>query len=186
MVQNFYSSLDAVGDIPDGATILIGGFGICGMPHNLCKALSERPGAGGYRIVSNAGGMNGWGAALLFESKKVSSIIATRVGPACKAYEEQVLNKEIEIELIPQGTFAERIRAGGAGIGGAAGDEEEREPDRADACHGGEAYRQREPRAAGSGLAPRGWLDIDNHFQRRQEPGACSVVSAPRCSGSTS
>ena len=118
MAETFDSSLNAVGDIPDGATILIGGFGICGMPHNLCKALSERPGAGGYRIVSNAGGMNGWGAALLFESKKVSSVIATRVGPACKAYEDQVLNKEIEIELIPQGTFAERIRAGGAGIGG--------------------------------------------------------------------
>jgi 3-oxoacid CoA-transferase subunit A len=72
----------------------------------------------GFRLVSNAGGMNGWGSGLLFEGKKVRSIIASRIGPACKAYEEQALQNEIEYELIPQGTFIERIRAGGAGIGG--------------------------------------------------------------------
>jgi 3-oxoacid CoA-transferase subunit A len=118
MAKTFKNASEAVADIPAGARILIGGFGICGMPHNLCKALSDRVGAGDLEIVSNAGGMNGWGAGLLFEAKKVKSIIATRVGPACKAYEDQVMNNEIEIELIPQGTFAERIRAGGAGIGG--------------------------------------------------------------------
>jgi 3-oxoacid CoA-transferase subunit A len=118
MAEIIKNSMDAVKDIPDGATILIGGFGICGMPHNLCKALSQRSGVGGFQIVSNAGGMDNWGVGLLFESKKVRSIIATRVGPACKAYETQVLGEKIEIELIPQGTFAERIRAGGAGIGG--------------------------------------------------------------------
>ena len=117
MSKIFKSATAAVADIPAGARVLIGGFGICGMAHNLCKALSERDGAGNLKIVSNAGGVNGWGAGLLFEAEKVKSIIATRVGPACKAYEDQILSNEIEIELIPQGTFAERIRAGGAGIG---------------------------------------------------------------------
>lgn len=112
------SSAEAVADVQSGATILVGGFGICGMAASLCKALSERHDAGEFRLVSNAGGMDGWGAGLLFEAKKIKSVIATRVGSACKAYENQALNKEIELELIPQGTFAERIRAGGAGIGG--------------------------------------------------------------------
>jgi len=114
----FPSSAAAVADIPDGATILIGGFGIVGMAHNLCKALAERGDAGNFTLVSNAGGMDGWGAGLLFEAKKVRAVIASRVGPACKAYERQALAEEIEIELSPQGTFIERIRAGGAGIGG--------------------------------------------------------------------
>ncbi len=118
MAEIMGSSLDAVADIPDGATILIGGFGICGMPHNLCKALSLREDAGNFHLVSNSGGMDGWGSGLLFEGKKVSSIIASRIGPACKAYEQQALQNEIKYELIPQGTFIERIRAGGAGIGG--------------------------------------------------------------------
>ncbi len=118
MSRIFPGSAEAVADIPSGAAILIAGFGICGMPHNLCKALSERPGVGDLRIVSNAGGMNGWGEGLLFEAKQVSRIIATRVGPACKAYEDQVMAGEIDLELSPQGTFRERIRAGGAGIGG--------------------------------------------------------------------
>lgn len=118
MAEVMKSSAEAVSDIADGATILIGGFGICGMAHNLCKALSERNGVGNFRIVSNAGGVNGWGAGLLFETRKVRSMIASRIGPACKAYEQQALNNEIEYELVPQGTFVERIRAGGAGIGG--------------------------------------------------------------------
>jgi 3-oxoacid CoA-transferase subunit A len=118
MSKIFSGSAEAVADIHSGAAILIAGFGICGMPHNLCKALSERPGVGDLRIVSNAGGMNGWGAGLIFEAKQVSSVIATRVGPACKAYEDQVMADEIDLELSPQGTFSERIRAGGAGIGG--------------------------------------------------------------------
>ncbi|MEE9273800.1 MAG: CoA transferase subunit A, partial [bacterium] len=111
-------SAEAVADIPGGATVIVGGFGICGMPHNLCKALGERVGVGDFHLVSNAGGMDGWGAGLLFEARKVRSVVASRVGPACKAFESQVLEGEIEIELIPQGTFTERIRAGGAGIGG--------------------------------------------------------------------
>lgn len=118
MARVMESSREAVADIPEGATILIGGFGICGMPHNLCKALSLREDAGNFRLVSNAGGMDGWGSGLLFEAKKVKGIIASRIGPACKAYEQQALHNEIEYELIPQGTFIERIRAGGAGIGG--------------------------------------------------------------------
>lgn len=112
------SSREAVADIPNDATVLIGGFGICGMAHNLCKALSERGDVGGLHIVSNAAGIDGWGSGLLFEARKVKSIVASRIGPACKAYEQQALNAEIEYELVPQGTLAERIRAGGAGIGG--------------------------------------------------------------------
>ena len=112
------SSMEAVADVPAGASILIGGFGICGMAHNLCRALSERKDVGGLHLVSNAGGVDGWGVGLMFENRQVRSVIASRVGPACKAYEEQALNGEIEVELSPQGTFAERIRAGGAGIGG--------------------------------------------------------------------
>jgi 3-oxoacid CoA-transferase subunit A len=114
----FPSSKAAVADLRSGITLLVGGFGICGMPHNLCKALSERRDVTGIRLVSNAGGVNGWGAGLLFESRQVRAMLASRVGPACKAYENQVMAGEIELELVPQGTFAERIRAGGAGIGG--------------------------------------------------------------------
>ena len=85
MSKVFESSMKAVSDIHDGASILIGGFGICGMAHNLCFALSERENVGNFHLISNAGGMDNWGAGLLFEKKKVSSIIASRVGPACKA-----------------------------------------------------------------------------------------------------
>ena len=88
------------------------------MAHNLCKALTERRDVGDFHLVSNAGGMDGWGVGLMFENRQIRSIIASRVGPACKAYEEQALAGEIEVELSPQGTFTERIRAGGAGIGG--------------------------------------------------------------------
>ncbi len=112
------SSAEAVSDVPAGASILIGGFGICGMAHNLCRALSARADAGNFHLVSNAGGVDGWGVGLMFEKRQVRSIVASRVGPACRAYEEQALNGEIEVELSPQGTFAERIRAGGAGLGG--------------------------------------------------------------------
>lgn len=112
------SSAEAVSDVPAGASILIGGFGICGMAHNLCRALSARADAGNFHLVSNAGGMDGWGVGLMFEKRQVRSIVASRVGPACRAYEEQALKGEIELELSPQGTFAERIRAGGAGLGG--------------------------------------------------------------------
>lgn len=118
MAEIMESASAAVADIQSGATILIGGFGICGMAHNLCKALSLRDEVSDLDLVSNAGGVDGWGAGLLFESKKVRSIVASRIGPACKAYEQQALNNEIEYELVPQGTFIERIRAGGAGIGG--------------------------------------------------------------------
>ena len=111
-------SAEAVSDVPAGASILIGGFGICGMAHNLCRALSARADAGNFHLVSNAGGVDGWGVGLMFEKRQVRSIVASRVGPACRAYEEQALNGEIEVELSPQGTFAERIRAGGAGLGG--------------------------------------------------------------------
>ena len=82
MSKIFPSSKAAVADVRPGATLLVGGFGICGMPHNLCKALSERREVTGLRLVSNAGGMDGWGAGLLFEARQVRSMVASRVGPA--------------------------------------------------------------------------------------------------------
>jgi len=112
------SSKEAVLDIPGGSSILIGGFGICGIAQNLCKAIRQRNDVGEFHLLPNAGGMDSWCVGLMFENRQIRSIIASRVGPACKAYEEQALKGEIDVELSPQGTFTERIRAGGAGIGG--------------------------------------------------------------------
>ncbi|HEY3132592.1 MAG TPA: CoA transferase subunit A [Acidobacteriota bacterium] len=110
------SPSQAVADIPDGATIMMGGFGLCGIPENLIQALRER-GTRDLTIVSNNAGVDGFGIGLLLETRQVKKMISTYVGEN-KLFEKQVLSKDLEIELVPQGTFAERIRAGGAGIGG--------------------------------------------------------------------
>lgn len=110
------SAREAVADIPDGATIMMGGFGLCGIPENLIQALRER-GTHDLTIVSNNAGVDGFGIGLLLETRQVRKMISTYVGEN-KIFEKQVLSGELEIELVPQGTFAERIRAGGAGIGG--------------------------------------------------------------------
>jgi 3-oxoacid CoA-transferase subunit A len=106
----------AVAMIPHGATIMMGGFGLSGLPENLIRALHER-GTGDLTIISNNAGVDDFGIGILLKSHQVRKMISTYVGEN-KEFERQVLNKEIEIELVPQGTFAERIRAGGAGIGG--------------------------------------------------------------------
>jgi 3-oxoacid CoA-transferase subunit A len=106
----------AVATIPHGATIMMGGFGLCGVPENLIRALHER-GTRDLTIVSNNAGVDDFGIGILLKSHQVRKMIATYVGEN-KEFERQVINNEIEIELVPQGTFAERIRAGGAGIGG--------------------------------------------------------------------
>jgi 3-oxoacid CoA-transferase subunit A len=106
----------AVALIPDGATIMMGGFGLCGIPENLIAALRRR-GTKDLTIVSNNAGVDGFGIGLLLENRQVRKMISTYVGEN-KEFERQVLSRELEIELVPQGTFAERIRAGGAGIGG--------------------------------------------------------------------
>ncbi|MGA8182652.1 MAG: CoA transferase subunit A [Terriglobia bacterium] len=104
----------AVADIPDGATIMAGGFGLCGIPENLIDAL-HRKGVRDLTVISNNAGISDFGLGRLLQTRQVRKLIGTYVGEN-KVLEDQVLNNEIDLELNPQGTFAERIRAGGAGI----------------------------------------------------------------------
>jgi len=106
----------AVALIPDGATIMMGGFGLAGIPENLVAALHRR-GTRDLTIISNNAGVDGFGIGLLLKARQVRKMISTYVGEN-KEFERQFLQKEIEVELVPQGTFSERIRAAGAGIGG--------------------------------------------------------------------
>ena len=110
------SPAEAVAVIPDGATIMMGGFGLCGIPENLIKALFAR-GTRGLTIISNNAGVDEAGIGMLMKAKQIKKMIATYVGEN-REFERQFLSGEIEVELVPQGTFSERIRAGGAGIGG--------------------------------------------------------------------
>jgi len=107
---------EAVALIPDGATVMVGGFGLCGIPENLVLALRTR-GTRNLTIISNNAGVDGFGLGILLESRQVKRIVATYVGEN-QEFERQYLSGELDVELVPQGTFAERIRAGGAGIGG--------------------------------------------------------------------
>jgi 3-oxoacid CoA-transferase subunit A len=106
----------AVRLIPDGATIMMGGFGLCGIPEVLIAALHEQ-GTKQLTAISNNAGVDDFGLGILLRSSQVTTMIATYVGEN-KEFERQFLDGEIEVELVPQGTFAERLRAGGAGIGG--------------------------------------------------------------------
>ncbi len=105
---------EAIHDIHDGATILVGGFGLCGIPENLIAALA-RKGLKNLTIMSNNAGVDDFGLGVLLQNRQVKKCISTYVGEN-KLFEELVLSGELELELVPQGTFAERIRAGGAGI----------------------------------------------------------------------
>ncbi len=104
----------AIERLRDGASIMMGGFGLCGVPDNLIAAV-RRKGVKNLTVMSNNAGTTDSGIVLLLQTRQVKKMIATYVGEN-KLFEQQVLNKEIEVELNPQGTFAERIRAGGAGI----------------------------------------------------------------------
>jgi 3-oxoacid CoA-transferase subunit A len=104
----------AVALVPEGASILLGGFGLCGIPENLIKALARR-GTGGLTVMSNNAGVADYGIGLLLGNKQVRRMVGTYVGEN-PLLEGMILNREIDIELVPQGTFAERIRAAGAGI----------------------------------------------------------------------
>lgn len=104
----------AIEKIGDGATILIGGFGLCGNPENLIAAL-RRKGTKNLTIVSNNAGVDDFGISVLLQGRQVKKMISTYVGEN-KLFEQLVMSGEIEMELNPQGTFAERMRAGGAGI----------------------------------------------------------------------
>jgi 3-oxoacid CoA-transferase subunit A len=110
------SAAEAVATIPEGATIMMGGFGLCGIPENLIAALHAR-GTGGLTVISNNAGVDDFGIGVLLRSRQVRRMISTYVGEN-KEFERQFLTGELEVELVPQGTFAERIRAGGAGIAG--------------------------------------------------------------------
>src|SRR5438046_460738 len=106
----------AVALVSDGATIMMGGFGLCGIPENLIRALHKR-GTKALTIVSNNAGVDELGVGMVLRTRQVRKMISTYVGEN-KEFERQYLNGELEVELVPQGTFSERIRAGGAGIGG--------------------------------------------------------------------
>jgi len=105
---------EAVADVQDGATIMMGGFGLCGIPENLISAIREK-GVRNLTVISNNAGVDGFGMGLLLENRQVWKMISTYVGEN-QLFEKLALSGELEVELVPQGTFAERIRAGGAGI----------------------------------------------------------------------
>jgi 3-oxoacid CoA-transferase A subunit len=107
---------EAIRNLQDGASIMMGGFGLCGIPENLIAAV-RRKGIKGLTVMSNNAGVDDFGIGLLLQTRQVKKMISTYVGEN-KLFEAQVLKGELEAELIPQGTFAERMRAGGAGLGG--------------------------------------------------------------------
>src|SRR6266513_5161855 len=114
MDKRIASADAAVEKILDGATILMGGFGLCGIPENLIAAV-RRKGTKDLTIVSNNAGVDGFGIGVLLEKRQVRKMVSTYVGEN-RLFEQLVTSVELELELNPQGTFAERIRAGGAGI----------------------------------------------------------------------
>jgi 3-oxoacid CoA-transferase subunit A len=110
------TAAEAVARIHDGATIMVGGFGVCGNPENLLRALHAQ-GTKGLTVISNNAGIDDFGLGRLLKARQIRKMIATYVGEN-REFERQFLAGELEVELVPQGTFSERIRAGGAGIGG--------------------------------------------------------------------
>ncbi len=105
---------EAIHDVQDGASIMFGGFGLCGIPENLIRALVKK-GVRNLTTISNNVGVDGFGMGLLLANGQISRHIGTYVGEN-KLLEEMVLNGRVQLDLVPQGTFSERIRAGGAGI----------------------------------------------------------------------
>ena len=108
------SAEEAVRDVADGALLVVGGFGLCGIPENLINALVDR-GVGNLTCVSNNAGVDDWGLGLLLRTKQIRKMVSSYVGENGE-FERQYLAKELEVEFVPQGTLAERMRAGGAGI----------------------------------------------------------------------
>ncbi|HEV7179109.1 MAG TPA: CoA transferase subunit A [Candidatus Baltobacteraceae bacterium] len=114
MNKVFKTCAEAVADIPSGASLAVGGFGLNGIPHNLIQALLEQ-GADDLVTVSNNCGVDGWGLGVLLDSRRVRRTTNSYVGEN-KEFERQYLSGELEVELVPQGTLAERLRAGGCGV----------------------------------------------------------------------
>jgi 3-oxoacid CoA-transferase subunit A len=110
------SADEAIADVNDAATIMVGGFGLCGIPENLIDAV-RRKGIRNLTVISNNAGVGDFGLGKLLETRQISRVIGSYIGEN-KRLEEQALKGEIDLQLSPQGTLAERIRAGGAGIAG--------------------------------------------------------------------
>ncbi|MHB1172056.1 MAG: CoA transferase subunit A [Lacisediminihabitans sp.] len=108
------SAAEAVSDIPDGASIAVGGFGLCGIPEVLIEALHVQ-GTTGLTTISNNCGVDGWGLGILLADHRIRRTVSSYVGEN-KEFARQFLSGELEVELTPQGTLAEKLRAGGAGI----------------------------------------------------------------------
>ncbi len=114
MDKVFKTARDACADIPDGVTLLAGGFGLCGIPENCIRALRELA-TKNLTVVSNNCGVDDFGLGVLLRNKQIIKMVSSYVGEN-KEFERQYLAGELEVELVPQGTLAERLRAGGAGI----------------------------------------------------------------------
>jgi len=114
MDKVYASAAEAVKDIPSGAMLMAGGFGLCGIPENLIAALRDA-GPTDLTFVSNNAGVDDFGLGLLLQTRQIRKMISSYVGEN-KEFERQFLSGELEVDLVPQGTLAERIRAGGAGI----------------------------------------------------------------------
>ncbi|MFI9381064.1 CoA transferase subunit A [Kutzneria sp. NPDC052558] len=108
------SAADAVSDLPAGATLAVGGFGLCGIPSDLIGAVHDL-GVDDLRVVSNNCGVDDWGLGVLLHDRRISRMTSSYVGEN-KEFARQYLSGELEVELVPQGTLAERLRAGGCGI----------------------------------------------------------------------
>ena len=115
MINKVVASADeAVKDVRDGMTLVVGGFGLCGIPENLINSLVKK-GVKNLTCVSNNAGVDDWGLGLLLQTKQIRKMVSSYVGENAE-FERQFLAKELEVEFVPQGTLAERMRAGGAGI----------------------------------------------------------------------
>ncbi len=114
MNKVFKNAEESIFDISDNATLMLGGFGLCGIPENLISALVHK-GVKGLTCISNNAGVDDFGIGLMLQNKQVRKMISSYVGEN-KEFERQLLSGELEVELIPQGTLAERCRAAGAGI----------------------------------------------------------------------
>ena len=114
MSKVYKAALSAIEDIREGTSLLVGGFGLCGIPENLISALREK-GVKNLTCISNNAGVDDFGLGLLLKTRQIKKMMASYVGEN-KEFERQYLAKELEVELIPQGTLAERIRAAGVGV----------------------------------------------------------------------
>lgn len=115
MINKVFANADeAIHDIPNDATLMLGGFGLCGIPENAIAALVKK-GVTGLTCISNNAGVDDFGIGLMLKTRQVKKMMSSYVGENAE-FERQLLSGELEVDLIPQGTLAERIRAGGAGI----------------------------------------------------------------------